>query len=78
MWIDPDRRAAGIGGELVDSVIGWARNVGAEALLLSISQDDRADEAAALYRSCRFLDTGGRGRLRSDPAIVLAELSLVL
>ncbi len=76
MWVEPATRGSGVGGSLIDFVIGWAKEREAGELRLSISQDDRAAAAAALYRGRGFTDTGDRGRLRADRSIVLEEWSL--
>ena len=69
MWVAQDARGRGLGRALVESVIGWARERGAAAIRLEVTDAEQARTAAALYRSLGFAPTGERSSLDSDPAL---------
>jgi len=56
MWIEPETRGRGLGGMLVDAVIGWAKDAGYHELCLEVGDHNTA--AIALYESRGFLPTG--------------------
>ncbi len=56
MWVDPARRGRGVGEALVEAVAGWARDDGAEQLLLDVKLDN--DRAIAFYERVGFVDAG--------------------
>lgn len=57
LWIEPRFRGLGLGRELVLSAVEWVRSHGYSAVVLD-TVDDAMPEAAALYRSLRFEETG--------------------
>jgi len=61
MWVAPEARGDGIGGALVDAVIGWARQHGHAAIRLDVGHYNRP--AIALYESRGFAATGVTGTL---------------
>ena len=61
MWVAPQARGTGVGGGLVDAVIGWARERDFNRLILDVADSNRA--AIALYESRGFLPTGVQGTL---------------
>jgi GNAT superfamily N-acetyltransferase len=67
MWVAPISRRRGLGAQLVEAVIAWARDAGASRVELSVT--DRANVAAALYRRLGFRPTGERRPLASDAAL---------
>ena len=61
MWVEPDSRARGIGGALVDAVVAWARDHGFPGILLDVA--DTNPPAIRLYESRGFSRTGVTGSL---------------
>lgn len=56
MWVAPEARRRGAGAALVAAVAGWARGLGADALLLHVA--DGNEPARSLYERCGFIDDG--------------------
>jgi RimJ/RimL family protein N-acetyltransferase len=56
MSVAPDHRGQGVGTELMNECIRWARAVGVEKLALSVYPDN--DRALALYRRFGFQEEG--------------------
>jgi GNAT superfamily N-acetyltransferase len=56
MWVAPEMRRQGIGGALVDAVIGWARANGVSHLLLDVA--DHNAPAIELYARKGFVANG--------------------
>jgi ribosomal protein S18 acetylase RimI-like enzyme len=69
MWVAPEARGRGTGRALVEAVVAWARERGAAAVRLDVTDTERARPAAALYRSLGFAPTGERAVLDSDPSL---------
>ncbi len=68
MWVAPDARGTGAGKALVDAVVAWATDRGAERLTTSVTEGNAA--AAALYAAAAFADTGRREPLGHSEAVV--------
>ena len=68
MWVAPGARGTGAGRALVDAVVAWATERGAERLTTSVTEGNAA--AAALYASAGFSDTGRREPLGHSEAVV--------
>jgi ribosomal protein S18 acetylase RimI-like enzyme len=66
MWVDPAARGSGVAVHLVDAAARWAREDGADTLILGVV--DTNDRARALYVKCGFVATGQREPLPSDSA----------
>lgn len=66
MWVAPPHRRAGIGRQLVDAVIGWARETDAPSVNLWVTSGN--DRAVSLYESTGFRATGEHQPLPSDPS----------
>ncbi|MGI8792587.1 MAG: GNAT family N-acetyltransferase [Acidimicrobiales bacterium] len=65
MWIAPTHRRAGLGRALVQAVLDWATEVGAQSVSLWVTRGN--DRAEALYASMGFTVTGDFQPLPSDP-----------
>lgn len=65
MWVAPAHRRAGIAAELVDAVVGWAREIGATTVELWVTRGN--DAAVRLYETADFRLTGDHQPLPSDP-----------
>jgi ribosomal protein S18 acetylase RimI-like enzyme len=72
MWVAPEARGQGLGRRLLDEVEAWIRSVGGRVIRLSVT--DRAEAAAALYRSAGFEPDGGREESRHTPGLVEIHL----
>ena len=75
MWVAADARRHGLGRALVEAVVAWARERGADTVRLQVTDDERMAPAAALYRTLGFTPTGEREPLESDPALETLILS---
>ena len=61
MWVAPEARGAGVGGRLVEAVVGWARASGYGRVVLEVADENAA--AVRLYERHGFAPTGARGTL---------------
>jgi ribosomal protein S18 acetylase RimI-like enzyme len=75
MWVAPAARGRGLGRELVQRVVDWARERGAATVRLDVTDTEAARPAAALYRSLGFAETGERNPLDSDPSLETIVMS---
>jgi len=66
MWVEPAARGIGLGRLLVDRVVSWATERGADRLRLGVA--DRAPEVAAFYEHLSFKRTGETKLLSLDGA----------
>jgi dihydropteroate synthase len=67
MWVAPEARDRGIGGELVRAGLAWARR--RAALDVELRVGERQAAAGRLYLRCGFAPTGERRVLRPGSAI---------
>jgi ribosomal protein S18 acetylase RimI-like enzyme len=75
MWVAPEARGSGAGKALLDAVVGWATDRGAERLTTSVTDGNAA--AAGLYARAGFADTGRREPLgHSDGVVAVLERPL--
>jgi ribosomal protein S18 acetylase RimI-like enzyme len=65
MWVSPSHRRAGIAGELVRAVLGWANGTGATTVDLWVTRGNEA--AVRLYEATGFQKNGEYQPLPSDP-----------
>ncbi len=68
MWVAPEARGTGAGRALLDAVLAWAADRGAERLTTSVTDGNAA--ATALYTAAGFSDTGRREPLGHSEAVV--------
>ncbi len=61
MWVSPDYRHRGIGRQLIDAVVAWARDAGCDRIVLEVSDDNTA--AIACYAAQGFVPNGRTGAL---------------
>jgi ribosomal protein S18 acetylase RimI-like enzyme len=74
MWVDPAARGRGIGRALLDSVVAFAREHGAEEVALGVT--DGNDAARTLYETYGFTDNGDFEPLASNPTLNVRYLTL--
>jgi ribosomal protein S18 acetylase RimI-like enzyme len=65
MWVAPDGRRSGAGRALVDSVLEWARQIGAPSVGLWVMRGN--DPAIALYERCGFVIDADHQPIPDDP-----------
>jgi GNAT superfamily N-acetyltransferase len=68
MWVAPQARGTGAGKALVEAVVAWAADRGAQRLTTSVTEGNAA--AAALYAAAGFADSGRREPLGHSEAVV--------
>ncbi len=65
MWTDPSSRRSGTARLLIDAVVEWATDLGAERLDLWVTRGN--EPARLLYEATGFTETGEHQPLPSDP-----------
>ena len=73
MWTDPKFRRQGVGRQLVDEVLRWARGRNVHTLLLLVTSSN--DAAMRFYQQLGFSRTGQTQPYPNDPAIIEYEMS---
>jgi ribosomal protein S18 acetylase RimI-like enzyme len=76
MWVAPEARGRGLGSELVERVVEWAEDRGADAVTLWVNESNAP--AIGLYERAGFTATGARQPLPSAPDLTEIELALSL
>jgi ribosomal protein S18 acetylase RimI-like enzyme len=76
MWVDPAARGRGVGRVLLDQVVAFAREHGADEVVLGVSDGNEA--ARTLYETYGFADNGDSEPLASNPALNVRYLTLRL
>jgi ribosomal protein S18 acetylase RimI-like enzyme len=76
MWVATPYRQAGVGRQLVDAVLDWARDTGASRVELWVTRGN--DQALRLYESGGFSETGEHQPLPSDPRHEELRMRIVL
>jgi GNAT superfamily N-acetyltransferase len=76
VYVTPDWRRHGIGEAVSRAVVGWARERGASAILLGVS--DWNDGARRVYESIGFVPTGVKRPLPWNAAVIESEMRLEL
>lgn len=72
MWVDPSARRAGVGRELIDSVVSWAEGCGMRLLKLMVTSVNLG--AVEFYQRMGFAMSGKTGPYPNDPAITEFEM----
>jgi GNAT superfamily N-acetyltransferase len=72
MFVGPEARGRGIGAALVNAVVGWARQRGAEGLCLWVTATNAP--AVALYVRCGFRNSGARRPLPHSPTVEMLQM----
>jgi len=67
LWVRPRARGRGVGEALVAAVIDWAVARNATSVHLWLTETNK--HARVLYERCRFLPTGERQPLPSNPSL---------
>jgi ribosomal-protein-alanine N-acetyltransferase len=65
LFVVPDQRRSGFGHRLVDAVLAWADELGAQQVWLEVRSSNQA--AQSLYRACGFTTTGSRSGYYAHP-----------
>jgi ribosomal protein S18 acetylase RimI-like enzyme len=76
LWVAPEARGRGLGSELVERVVEWAEDRGADAVTIWVNEANAA--AIGLYERAGFTATGARQPLPSAPDLPEIELALTL
>jgi GNAT superfamily N-acetyltransferase len=67
MWVDPVARGQRIGERLINAIVAWGRDRGADRMEFAVTETNAV--AIALYRRLGFEPTGKRRRLDSHPEL---------
>ena len=73
MWVAPTHRRLGIGRQLVNAIIDWARRHRARTLQLIVTSNN--DIAIKFYQRLGFTLTGKTAPYRNDPALNDLEMT---
>lgn len=76
MWVAPEHRSIGLGKQLLQSAISWARARNAEAVCLSVTLRD--GPAMHLYRTVGFVPSGETEPLRPGSPVLVQPMMLRL
>lgn len=76
MWVEPAARGTGVADELLQSVIAWAEQEGADGICLAVAEGN--DRARRFYERAGFVPSGPGEPLRSRPDVCTTEMRLQL
>jgi ribosomal protein S18 acetylase RimI-like enzyme len=76
LWVAPESRGRGLGSALVERVVEWAEDRGADAVTLWVNEENAA--AVGLYERAGFTATGARQPFASAPEVAELEFALTL
>jgi ribosomal-protein-alanine N-acetyltransferase len=65
LLVVPDQRRSGLGRMLVDAILAWAEEFGAQQVWLEVRSSNQA--AQSLYRACGFISMGLRPGYYANP-----------
>ena len=74
MWVTPDKRGSGLAHKLIEAVLEWAAQDGADTVTLFVGPDSA--RARTIYESIGFEDTGDRwehGDENDEPWVKMAR-----
>jgi ribosomal protein S18 acetylase RimI-like enzyme len=72
MWVAPAHRGRGVGKQLVNAILDWARSKHAQALCLMVTSNNEV--ALRFYQRLGFVRTGKTEPYPNDPALVEYEM----
>jgi ribosomal protein S18 acetylase RimI-like enzyme len=72
MWVAPTHRGRGLGKQLVNAIIDWARAKHAQTLCLMVTSNN--EPALRFYQQLGFVRTGRTEPYPNDPALVEYEM----
>jgi ribosomal protein S18 acetylase RimI-like enzyme len=67
MWVEPAYRRRGLGRQLVEAIIEWARSRGSSELVLEVTTNN--ESAVRFYEQLGFIRTGKIVPYPNDPAL---------
>ncbi len=76
MWVAPEARQAGIGSRLVEEIVDWSSQGGAEEIHLWVVESNQV--ARTLYERAGFAETGNLQPLASNPSLSEIQMALRL
>ncbi len=76
MWVAPEVRGSGLGRGLVDAVVEWSREVGADEVKLWVVESNLP--AVRLYEKSGFVPTGEAQPLPSNPELTDTRMRLAI
>jgi GNAT superfamily N-acetyltransferase len=74
MWVSPTARRRGIGVQLLDAVVAWARDRALGVVELAVT--DAVPGARAFYDRCGFQPAGAPEPLSEDPSRIETTMTL--
>jgi ribosomal protein S18 acetylase RimI-like enzyme len=72
MWVAPTHRRAGVGGSLVEAVLGWARTMNVRTMHLLVTSNNAG--AIEFYRRLGFALTNWTEPYVNDPELINYEM----
>jgi len=72
MWVAPAHRGRGVGKQLVNAILDWARSKHAQTLCLMVTSNNEV--ALRFYQRLGFVRTGKTEPYPNDPALVEYEM----
>ncbi len=76
MWVKPSARGRGHGRALIEAAVAWARERGAQKLVLRVTES--CLPAIRLYTGMGFSDTGERAALRVGASLRTQRMEFLL
>ncbi len=76
MWVDPGARRSGVGWELLQAVVSWARSANARRVILRVTRSNAP--AVQLYEKAGFAHTQEVAPLRTGSPLLVQTMRLEL